>query len=111
MPSSDTQFKKGNKSKGRPRGARNKLTQAYLKLMDDAVGEHGLEALEKVEEASPDLVLLDILLPRLDGMEVLSRIKVDQPEIPVIMITAYSTVERATKAILEQGAYDFITKP
>ncbi|MFC1717574.1 sigma-54-dependent transcriptional regulator [Candidatus Poribacteria bacterium] len=71
----------------------------------------GMEALEKVEEASPDLVLLDILLPKLDGMEVLSRMKDKHPEIPVIMITAHLTVERVVEAMLEQGAYDFFEKP
>ncbi len=71
----------------------------------------GMEALEKVEKESPELVLLDIRLPRLSGMKVLSRIKREHPEMLVIMITAYMTVQRAIEAIIEQGAYDFIEKP
>ena len=70
----------------------------------------GMEALEKVEEASPDLVLLDIELPKLGGMEVLGRIKSEYPEMVVIMITAHMTVKRAVEA-MKQGAYDFIEKP
>ncbi|MDQ1317659.1 MAG: two-component system, NtrC family, response regulator AtoC [Candidatus Poribacteria bacterium] len=70
----------------------------------------GIEALEKVEKASPDLVLLDIQLPGLDGMEVLSRIKRDHPQITVIMITAHGRIQLAVDA-MKQGAYDFVEKP
>jgi two-component system, NtrC family, response regulator AtoC len=70
----------------------------------------GEEALEKVEKSSPDLVLLDILLPGLDGMKVLSRIKRDYPQITVIMITAHGRIQLAVEA-MKQGAYDFVEKP
>jgi two-component system, NtrC family, response regulator AtoC len=70
----------------------------------------GEEALEKVEKSSPDLVLLDILLPGIDGMEVLSRIRRDYPHITVIMITAHGRIQLAVEA-MKQGAYDFIEKP
>jgi len=70
----------------------------------------GIEALEKVEKMSPDLVLLDIQLPRLNGMEVLSRIKREYPQIRVIMITAHGKIQLAVEAIKE-GAYDFVEKP
>ncbi len=69
----------------------------------------GTEALEKVKEVSPELVLLDIELPDLNGLEVLSRIKREYPETLVIMITAYGTIQRAVEA-MKQGAYDFIQK-
>lgn len=71
---------------------------------------YGAEALEKVDEMSPELVLLDILLPDINGIEVLSRIKREHPETLVIMITAYGSVQRAVEA-MKQGAYDFIEKP
>ncbi len=71
----------------------------------------GLEALEKVEKEKPDLVLLDIMMPHLNGLEALGRIKQEHPEMLVIMITAFSNVERATEAILDLGAYDYIEKP
>jgi len=70
----------------------------------------GSEALEKVEKTSPDLVLLDIQLPELNGMEVLSRIKLEHPQITVIMITAHGKIQLAVDAI-KQGAYDFVEKP
>jgi two-component system NtrC family response regulator len=70
----------------------------------------GQEALEKVDEATPELVLLDIRLPILDGMEVLDRIKLEHPETLVIMITAFGTVQLAVEA-MRKGAYDFIEKP
>jgi DNA-binding NtrC family response regulator len=70
----------------------------------------GLEALEKVEKTSPDLVLLDIQLPKLGGMEVLSRIRLEHPQITVIIITAHGKIPLAVDAI-QQGAYDFVEKP
>jgi two-component system response regulator AtoC len=70
----------------------------------------GQEALEKVDKATPELVLLDIRLPILDGMEVLDRIKLEHPETLVIMITAFGTVQLAVEA-MRKGAYDFIEKP
>jgi DNA-binding NtrC family response regulator len=70
----------------------------------------GGEVLEKVSELSPDLVILDIQLPKMDGMEILSKLRQEYPQILVIMITAYATVQRAVEA-MKQGAYDFIEKP
>ena len=71
----------------------------------------GMEALKKIEETSPELVLLDIKMPKPDGMQVLSRIKSEHPETIVIMITANYTADRAVEAIQKQGAHDFIEKP
>ena len=70
----------------------------------------GREALDKVAENGFDLVLLDVLLPRLDGLEVLSRIKQRQPGIAVVMMTAYGSEEVAAEA-LRRGADDYIIKP
>jgi len=71
----------------------------------------GMEALKKVAESSPELVLLDIELPKLNGMQVLGRIKSEHPETIVIIITANYTIDRASEAIQGQGALDFIEKP
>lgn len=71
----------------------------------------GMEALKKIEETSPELVLLDIEMPKLNGMQVLGRIKNEHPGTMVIMITANYTADRAVEAIQKQGAYDFIEKP
>ena len=72
--------------------------------------ETGEEALQKVREEAPDLVLLDIKMPGMDGYEVLEEtIKIDHGIIP-IMITAFEDVEKVVKA-MRLGAFDYITKP
>ncbi|HEX9883632.1 MAG TPA: sigma-54 dependent transcriptional regulator [Desulfobaccales bacterium] len=70
----------------------------------------GEAALKRVGEDAPDLVLLDIALPGMDGLEVLDRLKRQYPFLPVVMISAYGSVENAVKAT-RLGAYDFIEKP
>jgi len=71
---------------------------------------NGYEALKIIEAESPDLVLLDIWLPGIDGIETLKEIKKNTPYIPVIMITGHGTIETAVSAT-KFGAYDFIEKP
>ncbi len=70
----------------------------------------GETALRLVAGGLPDLVMLDIALPGLDGLEVLKDIKDHHPALPVIMISAFGSVENAVKAT-RLGAYDFIEKP
>jgi len=70
----------------------------------------GRAALALASEEQPDLVLLDIALPGMDGLEVLKELKKQNPTLPVIMISAYGSVENAVKAT-RLGAYDFIEKP
>ncbi len=74
------------------------------------VAETGEEALRLVREAPPDLVLLDIHLPGMDGIQTLGKIKQADPEIVVIMITAYGMVDTAVSA-MKLGAHDYINKP
>lgn len=69
----------------------------------------GQEALKKLRASIPDLVLLDLKMPGLDGLETLKEIKKIAPETIVIMMTSYGTIESAVEA-MKQGAYDFITK-
>lgn len=69
-----------------------------------------LEAVELFRPGTWDLVISDIKMPGIDGLEVLQRIKAAEPTIPVIMITAFATVEMSIQA-LRQGAYDMLTKP
>jgi len=71
---------------------------------------HGMDAIEMVKKESPDMVFLDIYMPEIDGLEVLSRIKDLEPQLPVVMITAVNTVWSAVEA-MKRGAYDYITKP
>ena len=70
----------------------------------------GKEALAKIESAPPDLVILDYMMPDLSGLEVLKELRNKGNDTPVIMITAYGSVERAVEA-MKAGAYDFITRP
>ena len=70
----------------------------------------GAEALSKVESFHPDLILLDYQMPDMNGVDVLKEFRNRGSEIPVVMITAYGTIERAVQAMRE-GAYDFIPKP
>ncbi len=72
--------------------------------------EDGEEALRAVRESPPDLVLLDIQLPGIDGIQVLEQVKATDPEVVVIMITAYGMVDTAVAA-MKAGAYDYINKP
>lgn len=70
----------------------------------------GREGLTRFSASSPDLVLLDLRMPDMDGVEVLKTIKKEQPQVPVIMITAHGTVETAIEA-MKAGAADYISKP
>lgn len=69
-----------------------------------------LEALELTKQGGFDLVIADLKMPGLDGMELLEAIKRTDEDIPVIIITAYGTIESATET-MHKGAFDFITKP
>lgn len=70
----------------------------------------GKDALELISHQAFDLVLADIKMPAMNGLELLERIKRDYPDLTVVMMTAFGGVETAVKA-MRNGAYDFITKP
>ena len=70
----------------------------------------GKEALEKLKKSDVDLVLTDMKMPSMDGIELLEKIKAVDPQLPVIMMTAYGTVEKAVEA-MQKGAYNYILKP
>jgi DNA-binding NtrC family response regulator len=70
----------------------------------------GREALKAISQSPFDLVLADIKMPEMDGLELLELIKRKKPEITVVMMTAYGTVDTAVDA-MRNGAYDFVTKP
>jgi len=74
-----------------------------------AVGD-GRSAIKEVKTKSPNLVLLDIRLPGMDGMKILEEIKSIDKDLIVIMLTAYADVKQAVKA-MRLGAFDYITKP
>jgi two-component system NtrC family response regulator/two-component system nitrogen regulation response regulator GlnG len=70
----------------------------------------GDKILELISETLPDLVLMDVRMPELDGIEALGRIKETNPHVQVIMMTAFSTTEKAIEA-MKLGAYDYLLKP
>jgi len=72
--------------------------------------EDGYKAIEKVQEEEWDLAVVDLKMPKIDGLEVLKRINKIRPQLPVVIITAYATVDTAVMAIKE-GAADYIVKP
>ncbi len=86
--------------------------ERILRRMDFDVlkAQEGEEALAKVYAQAPAIVLLDLKMPGIDGMEVLARIQQHDPRVMVIVITGYATVETAIEA-MKKGAYDFIPKP
>jgi len=74
------------------------------------LAENGMEGLVAVKSDKPEVVFCDIKMPKIEGIEVLQRIKEFTPETPVIMISGHGTIETAIEAI-KKGAYDFIEKP
>ncbi|MBI5657696.1 MAG: sigma-54-dependent Fis family transcriptional regulator [Geobacter sp.] len=70
----------------------------------------GVEALESVQRDLPDLVLLDIWMPRLDGLETLQKLREIHPSLTVVMMSGHGTIETAVRST-KLGAYDFVEKP
>jgi two-component system NtrC family response regulator len=70
----------------------------------------GLEALDILDHSDVDLVLTDMKMPKMDGIELLEKVKGKDAELPVIMLTAHGTVEKAVEA-MQKGAYHYILKP
>ena len=86
-----------------------KLSAEYFEVV---TAMNGVDALEAVQRAKPDIVLLDVMMPGIDGIEVCKRLKADTTtqHIPVIMVTALDQMEDRVRG-LEAGADDFLTKP
>ena len=71
---------------------------------------NGLEALTKVGKKDYDMLILDIKMPKMNGLEVLQRVKESHPDIDVIMVTGLNEIETAVKA-MKLGAFDYLPKP
>ena len=91
-------------------GARESLKMILKNDYEVFLAKDAEGAFLQIKEHSPDVILLDIILPDLDGLKVLERIKQNDPDIIVIMITATRTVKTAVEA-MKLGAYDYVTKP
>lgn len=90
------------------------LLVAYVEELgcDLRTARDGLEALARVAERKPDLILLDIMMPRMSGFQTCQKLKSDPAtrDIPIIMVTALTEVSDVERAV-ELGADDFLTKP
>lgn len=91
-----------------------KLLRRYLESngFEAAEAYDGIECLEKVAERSPDTIVLDVMMPRMDGYETVKRLRENPAtsKIPVVIVTALNDVANQLKAI-ESGADDFLSKP
>ena len=72
--------------------------------------QDGMEALRKIDDSHFDVLILDIMMPKMDGLEVLRRVKETHPDIDVIMVTGLSQIETAVKS-MKLGAFDYLPKP
>lgn len=72
--------------------------------------QDGWEALRKIDENDYDVVILDIMMPKIDGLEVLQRVKETHPDVDVIMVTGHSQIETAVHS-MKLGAFDYLPKP
>jgi DNA-binding response OmpR family regulator len=77
---------------------------------DVTLAEDGVQALKLLATVKPDVVLLDVAMPEMDGMETLRRIVAGYPNLPVIMVTANADIEITSK-VLQLGAADYVPKP
>jgi putative PEP-CTERM system response regulator len=91
-------------------GARESLKMILKNDYEVFLAKNAEEAFLQIRGHSPDVILLDIILPDLDGLKVLEKIKQSEPDVIVIMITATKTVKTAVEA-MKLGAYDYVTKP
>jgi two-component system nitrogen regulation response regulator NtrX len=90
---------------------RNALVQVFEYEGHDVRGaSDGVEALEAAASFRPDVVFLDVKMPEMDGIEVLARLREDDPSAVVVMISGHGTIDTAIEAT-RKGAYDFLEKP
>lgn len=81
----------------------------FEKYEVDEAGD-GMECLAKIKQGKFDLIILDIKMPKLDGMDTLARIQDIKPDLPVVMISGHANIDTAVEAV-KMGAFDFVSKP
>ena len=93
--------------------------EKFLDLLSQRLGTRGVdadtatsgeEALMKIREKNLDVIILDIMMPGMGGIETLKRIRKENPEVQIIMLTGQGTVEKSVQA-MKEGAIDFLEKP
>src|SRR3712207_5107863 len=77
---------------------------------DVTIAENGEVGVAEFEKNGADIVVTDLVMPKVGGLEVLKHVNLEAPDVPVIIITAHGTVDSAVEAI-KLGAFDYITKP
>jgi len=93
------------------KGIRDALVQLFeYEGHEVAAAEDGHEGIEKAAELKPDVIFLDVKMPGLDGLDVLARLRADEPSALVVMISGHGTIDTAVEAT-RKGAYDFLEKP
>lgn len=91
------------------------VRESYVEMLrflnyDVETADNGVEGVEKVKNNNFDIVITDLNMPVMDGMATLRQIKKDKPEVEVIVVTGFATIENAISA-MKNGAFDYITKP
>jgi len=91
------------------------VIKSCLRILSDGdyqveAAQSGWEALKKIEDNHYDVLILDIMMPKMDGLEVLQRVKETHPDIDVIMVTGLSQIETAVRS-MKLGAFDYLPKP
>lgn len=90
------------------------VRKALTEILEDGyvivTAEDGEEAIEKVKQEEPDLLLLDLKMPGMDGLEVMKKVKEIRPDLPIIIISAVEEIKTVVEA-LRSGADDYLLKP
>lgn len=86
------------------------VSRLELRNFEVRMVNSGLDALEAIEEKQPDVLLLDLKMPDLDGLEVLARLRENYPDLQVIILTGHGSFEAGREG-MELGAYDYLMKP
>jgi len=93
--------------------------EKFLDLLSQRLGTRGIDAdtatsgedaLTKIREKNLDVIILDVMMPGMGGIETLKRIRKENPEVQIIMLTGQGTVEKSVQA-MKEGAIDFLEKP
>lgn len=86
------------------------VTRLQLRKFDTIMVNSGQDALESAEKEHPDVLLLDLKMPDLDGLEVLAKLRESQPELKVIILTGHGSFEVGNEG-MALGAFDYLMKP